>query len=223
MRGMILAAGAGKRMGALTETIPKPLLKVAGKHLIEYSIAALSHMGIDEIAINLCHHREQIKTTLGCGKRYGVKFFYSEEEEALETGGGVFKVLPFFEGKPFVVLSSDVVMEFPLHTLPREPKQLAHIILVDNPYYHPEGDFGLEDHRVSLEAKKRYTFANIGVYRPELFANYQGGRFLLGEVLKNAVQQQQVTGESYEGAWFNIGTPQELDKANALLNYRSLL
>ena len=103
MRAMILAAGRGERMGALTQHTPKPLLEVNGKYLIEYAIENLVRAGIFEIAINLSYHSEQIKSVLGDGKRYDISIFYSEEEERLETGGGIFKALPFFEKDPFLL------------------------------------------------------------------------------------------------------------------------
>ncbi len=210
MRGMILAAGRGQRMGALTANTPKPLLKAAGHYLIEYSIFSLLKMGIREIVINVCYQREQIKSALGDGSRYGATFLYSEEEEALETGGGVFQALPLLGDDPFVVLSCDVITDYPLQNLPKEPKQLAHLVLVDNPSFHPRGDFNLHEGIISSSTQNQYTFANIGIYRRELFANCQPGRFRLGDLIKNALADLAVTGEYYRGIWHNVGTPDEL-------------
>src|SRR5688572_30479227 len=91
MRAMILAAGRGERMGDLTANMPKALLKVAGRYLIEYSLDALKKIGVSEIVINVCYHGEKIKEALGAGERYGVSIAYSEEIKALETGGGILK------------------------------------------------------------------------------------------------------------------------------------
>src|SRR5438105_15589035 len=107
MKGMILAAGRGTRMGSLTDETPKPLLQVGKRYLIEYSIAAMVRAGIREIVINVSYRREQIIEALGNGDRYGAAIQYSEEVERLETGGGIFKALPLLGDEPFIVLSSD--------------------------------------------------------------------------------------------------------------------
>ena len=210
MRGMILAAGRGQRMGVLTENTPKPLLSVAGRPLIEYSIMALKNAGIHDIVMNVSYLRDQIIETVGDGSRYGVSIHYSIEPEALETGGGVLQALPFFDNKPFIVISSDIITDFPLKNLPVLKDNLAHIVLVDNPSYHTTGDFHLEQQRVQLTGSPTFTFANIGVYHPDLFIGYQAGKFRLGDVLKKAIAQQQVTGEYFKGLWHNMGRPEDL-------------
>jgi MurNAc alpha-1-phosphate uridylyltransferase len=214
MRAMILAAGRGERMGELTRDVPKPLLQVAGRYLIEYPLLALAKLGISDIVINICYRGEQIKTALGNGERYGVTLHYSEEETALETGGGIYQALPLLGENPFIVLSGDVITDFPLQRLPVEPTGLAHLVLVNNPLFHPQGDFCLEDKQIYYGKKETLTFANIGVYHPALFADCQPGRFRLGEILKKAVLAHQVTGEHYLGQWHNVGSAQELIVAN---------
>lgn len=211
MRGMILAAGRGVRMGALTEKTPKPLLKAAGKYLIDYSIESLVLAGVRDIVINICYHADQIKQALGDGSRYGARFYYSQEHEALETGGGVFQALPLLGDQPFIVLSCDVITDYALKKLV-QPKQLAHLVLVDNPVFHPRGDFGLDNKaQIYCGQENQFTFANIGIYRPELFAGCEAGRFRLGDLLKSAVKNSQVTGEYFKGVWYNVGTPEDLN------------
>jgi N-acetyl-alpha-D-muramate 1-phosphate uridylyltransferase len=217
MRAMILAAGRGERMGELTKHIPKPLLKIGERHLIEYSLLALAAAGITEIVINVCYHRELIKQTLGDGRRYGISLQYSEEETALETGGGVYQALPWLGEDPFLVMSSDIITAFPFHLLPKQPDKLAHVVLVDNPSYHLKGDFSLQQQAVIPAGVPMLTFGNICVLRPEFFAACQAGYFRLGDVLRSAVASQAVTGEHYQGLWFNIGTPDELLRATATL------
>ncbi len=121
MRAMILAAGRGERMGELTMQTPKPLLRVGEYYLIEYVIVNIKRADIQEIVINISYQGEQIKAFLGDGSRYGVKIFYSEEKERLETGGGIFQALPLLGDKPFIVVSGDVITDFPLSRLPQEP------------------------------------------------------------------------------------------------------
>jgi MurNAc alpha-1-phosphate uridylyltransferase len=208
MRAMILAAGRGERMGELTRDVPKPLLRAGDRYLIEYSLQSLQKIGIREVVINVCYRREQIKEVLGNGEHFGLDICYSDEETALETGGGIFKALPLLGSKPFLVLSCDVVTDFPLQNLPAEPKGLGHIVMVENPPYHPRGDYCLQGSRLYRGADKTLTFSNIGVYRPEMFANSQAGRFRLASVFES--EMAQLTGESYAGFWHNIGTPADL-------------
>lgn len=216
MRGMILAAGRGVRMGSLTDETPKPLLQVGKRYLIEYSIAALVRAGIQEIVINVSYYREQIKAALGDGARYGVTIHYSIEEERLETGGGILQALPLLGETPFIVLSSDVISEYALENLPQQPQSLAHLVLVNNPVFHRQGDFCLDGQRVYCGGSPTFTFANIGVYRRELFVDCKPGYFRLGAVLSQAIACQQVTGEYFAGQWYNIGTPEQLRACAAI-------
>lgn len=214
MRAMILAAGRGERMGQLTTAIPKPLLQVQGRYLIEYSIISLKNAGITDIVINTAYLGEQIQAALGDGRRYGVAIHYSTEAERLETGGGIFKALPLLGNEPFVVLSADVITDYPLVNLPKHPAHLAHLVVVPNPVYHPQGDFGLQDGLLITNAPAKYTFSNIGVYHPDLFAACRPGHFRLGDLLFSAIERKQITGELYLGGWFNVGTPDDLKMLN---------
>jgi MurNAc alpha-1-phosphate uridylyltransferase len=215
MYGMILAAGRGKRMGSLTSEIPKPLLQVGGRYLIEYSIDALIKAGVQTIVINVHYRGQQIKAALGNGARYGVTIAYSEETEPLETGGGIFQALPLLGKEPFIVLSSDIISDYALQNLPKEPARLAHIVLVDNPLFHSQGDFRLDGQQLYGEGSPKLTFGNIGIYRPELFADYKAGHFRLGTVLRLAIACQQITGEHFTGQWYNIGTAEQLAEVAA--------
>jgi MurNAc alpha-1-phosphate uridylyltransferase len=214
MRAMILAAGRGERMGALTAKTPKPLLKVAGRYLIEHVIHRLKSAGIDEIVINVSYLAQQIKTALGYGDRYGVTLAYSEETERLETGGGIYRALPLLGDAPFLVVSADIMTDFSFAHLPKSPHSLAHLVLVDNPAFHPQGDFGLETGIIKMQARPRLTFANIGVYRPELFSSCHETYFPLNQLLYPAIRRCQITGEYFQGTWFNIGLPEEFIKVN---------
>lgn len=211
MRAMILAAGRGERMKHLTNDLPKALLRVHNRYLIEYSIDALVKAGIEEIIINVCYQADLIKSALGNGTKYGVSIIYSDEVEALETGGGIFQALPLLGPNPFIVLSCDVLSAYDLKKLPKNPDKLAHLVLVKNPDFHPNGDFCLEENQIYLGNDQTFTFSNIGIYRPELFANYSPGKFRLGEVLKQAIIKNQISGEYFEGFWQNIGTPEQLE------------
>lgn len=216
MRAMILAAGRGERMKELTNKTPKPLLRVGGKCLIEYAIDNLKRAGIDEIVVNVSWHADAIKKTLGDGSQYDVTLVYSEEPQRLETGGGITKALPLLGSEPFVVVSADIVTDYPIIKLPRQPQGLAHLVLVDNPSFHPHGDFGLKGKQVDLLSAPAYTFGNIGVYRPELFDGCAVEVFPLSKLLFPAIRKRQITGEYYKGVWYNIGTPEDLQSAQHL-------
>lgn len=218
MRAMILAAGRGERMRPLTDHTPKPLLTVAGKPLIQWHVEALAGAGIRDIVINLAWLGEQIRAHLGNGHRWGVNLHYSEEREALETGGGVVQALSALGEQPFLLLSADVWTDYPLErlrALPLEPDR-AHFVMVPNPDFHPQGDFALADGRMAL-AGERCTYGNLGVFHPAFFAGCAPGRFALAPLMRRWVEQGRVSGERYDGTWHNLGTPQQLQALNAAL------
>jgi len=218
MKAMLLAAGRGERMRPLTDHTPKPLLRVGGQTLIGHHIAALARAGYRELVINHAHLGAQLVAALGDGSDYGVHIDYSPEPPgALETGGGIFNALPRLGEGPFVVVNADIWTDFDFALLPRRPGGLAHLVLVDNPVHHPQGDFALQNGHVSADGAPRLTFSGIGVYRPELFAGSPGGSFPLAPLLRRAMADGQVSGERYAGAWFDIGTPERLAAVNRRL------
>lgn len=219
MRAMILAAGRGERMGVLTQATPKPLIKVQGKYLIQYTIEQLVASGVTEIVINTSYLGEQIPLALGDGSQWGANIAYSHEPERLETGGGIVNALPLLGDKPFLVVSGDIISAYPFAKLKTvlNPNALAHLILVPNPSFKPQGDFGLVNGYLDLAATPRYTFGNIGVYHPVFFANCEPVFFPLNQLLRPAIAAKQITGEVFNDSWFNIGSPAELDTATELL------
>jgi len=214
MRAMILAAGRGERMGELTANIPKPLLRVGEHYLIEYAIFRVKQAGIQDIVINVSYRGDQIKLALGDGSRYGVNLLYSEEPHRLETGGGIFQALPLLGDEPFLVFSSDIITDFPLASLRDQLQGLAHLVMVNNPSYHGEGDYGLSNGLIGMSYQPKLTFANMGVYHAALFNQCEPGHFRLTSVLNPAIMNNQVTGEQYSGMWFNVGTAEDLNEVN---------
>ncbi len=210
MKAMILAAGRGERMRPLTDRTPKPLLQVGGRRLIEYHIHNLVAAGIRDLVINHAHLGERIEAFLGDGSRYGAHIQYSVEEQALETGGGVLNALPLLGDAPFVVINGDIWCDYPLQRLPRVLPGLAHLILVDNPDHHPQGDFCLDHGQVNAEGEPRLTFSGISVLSPALFAGYQPRVFPLAPLLRRAMADAKVSGEHYAGQWWDVGTPARL-------------
>jgi MurNAc alpha-1-phosphate uridylyltransferase len=212
MKALILAAGRGERMRPLTDNVPKPLLQAGGRALIEHTIAALARAGITELVINHAHLGTQIETRLGDGSGYGVHIEYSPEPEgALDTGGGILRALPRLGDAPFLVVNGDIWTDFPFSSLRRDFSSLAHLVLVDNPPHHPDGDFYLKDGQVQSSGRgPRLTFSGIGVYSPRLFSGCDPGVFPLIPLLRGAMERGEVSGEQYRGLWFDIGTPDRL-------------
>lgn len=217
MRVMILAAGRGERMRPLTDRIPKPLLRVGGKSLIEYHIEALVAAGFSELVINHAHLGERIEAALGDGGRWGARIRYSPEGEALETGGGIFRALPLLGDAPFLVVNGDIWCDYDFSIPPPGEGVLAHLVLVDNPAHNPRGDFALSAGRVANAGAPRLTFSGIGLYRPELFAGCAPGAFPLAPLLRAACDRGQVSGEHYRGRWTDVGTPQRLRELGRML------
>ena len=210
MKAMILAAGRGERMRPLTDTTPKPLLKVGGQCLIEYHLQNIRQAGIREVVMNHAWLGEQIETSLGDGSRYGLHIEYSREGQALETAGGIQKALPLLGEHAFVVINGDIWTDYSLSHLPTEPVGLAHLVMVNNPPQHPEGDFMLQDGRLLAEGDHCLTFSGIGLYRPALFAGLEPGKAALAPLLREAMTNGLVSGEHHTGLWFDIGTPERL-------------
>ncbi len=215
MKAMILAAGRGERMRHLTENTPKPLLKIADKALIEYSLEGLVNAGFTKIVINVAYLGQQIQEYCGDGSRWGVSIQYSDEgETALETAGGIAKALPLLGEKPFLVVNADILFDYPLAELRNKQVDWAHLVMIDNPPHHPQGDFCLQaDGTLSEQGEPKYTFSGIGVYHPAMFADLQVGQPLkLRPVLNLAMQQQRISGEYFNGLWLDIGTPERLQE-----------
>jgi N-acetyl-alpha-D-muramate 1-phosphate uridylyltransferase len=213
---MILAAGRGERMRPLTDRVPKPLLEVRGKPLIEYHLERLARAGISTVVVNLAWLGSMIRDRLGDGSRYGVRIAYSEESpHALETAGGIFRALPLLGAEPFLVVNGDVFTDFAVTRTPLAPESDAHLVLVPNPPQHPQGDFGLDQGRAMASAAERYTFSGIALYRPDFFAGCVDGAFPLKPLLLRSMAARRCTAELYRGPWEDVGTPQRLAALNA--------
>jgi MurNAc alpha-1-phosphate uridylyltransferase len=223
MKAMILAAGRGERMRPLTDTTPKPLLCVGGKYLILNNIFKLKQSGIVDLVVNVSHLAEQIERALGDGTQFDVRIRYSFEHEALETAGGIAWALPLLDDQPFLVVNSDVYSDYDFtilraRALALSARQPAHLVLVDNPQHHPQGDFALRNGRVAADGA-RLTFSGIGAYHPALFtAIARGEKCRLAAQLAQPVAEGRVTGEHFHGEWNDVGTPQRLAELDARLS-----
>jgi len=212
---MILAAGRGERLRPLTDELPKPLVEVGGKPLIEYHLERLAAAGFREVVINQGHLGDLLPAALGDGGRWGLHIHWSDEQpEALETGGGIFKALPLLGGAPFLVINGDLWTDYPFARLRAVKCDWAHLVLVPNPAHNPAGDFALLGARVRDDGEPRLTFSGIAVYHPRPFADCSPGKFSVVPLLRSAMRDHIVTGESYEGDWNDVGT---IERLGALL------
>lgn len=217
MRAMVLAAGKGERMRPLTLHTPKPLLPVAGKPLIEWHLEALKRAGISELVINHAWLGEQIEAAFGDGSRLGLHIRWSAESEPLETGGGILNALPLLGASPFVLVNGDVWTEYDFAELPPLGGLLAHLVLVPNPEYKPQGDFVLVEGAVrNPVAGEGHTYSGIALVSPRLFDGCAPGAFALAPLLRRAADQGLISGELYCGPWLDVGTPERLEQAGRL-------
>ena len=222
MRAMILAAGLGKRMHPLTPDLPKPLLKVGDKTLIEHQIARLVAGGVTGIVINHFYLGSMIEELLGNGSKYGTSISYSKEPIRLETAGGIIKALPKLGDDCFLVVNADIWTDFNFASL--EPvdgiDRLAHLVLVENADHNPNGDFYIDDqgrvHEDHSAHDQRLTFSGISVMHKNLFRDYPIQPRSTVPLLQEAMSEDQVSGAVYEGLWMDIGTPERLKEINAL-------
>lgn len=222
MRAMILAAGRGERMRPLTDTLPKPLLKVGGEPLIVWHLRRLAHAGFQHVVINYAWLGNLIESSLGDGGRFGLSIRYSPESEALETAGGIAQAMPLLTSDtqspdaPFLVVNGDVWCDFAFsraHTIARQmalSDALGWLVMVANPSQHPEGDFALDAGCIRDQAP-RLTYSGIGVYRPSLFEGVpRGSKAKLAPLLRAAIDRRRLGGELHPGRWEDVGTPERL-------------
>lgn len=237
MKAMIFAAGRGERMRPLTDTCPKPLLKVRGRPLIVWQILNLVRAGITDIVINHSHLGNMIEEALGDGRQFGASVAYSPEAVPLETAGGIAQARHLLGEAPFLAVSGDIYCpHFNFEQVksaledndvwgnphPVDKRDVAWLYLVKNPDFHPLGDFALNSFSIANDGEPRYTFANIGVYRPEIFdAIIPGQSAKLAPILRAYADRGQIGGEVYRGEWHNVGTPAQLAQLNIPLSERT--
>ena len=241
MKAMILAAGRGERMRPLTDHTPKPLLKVGGKPLIVWHIERLAAAGFKEIVINHAYLGAQIENALGNGSAWGLSIQYSPEKVALDTAGGIANALDLMTNdgnnrQHFLVVNGDTYTEIDFKSMVIEMHALqaniyaasggvknarAHLVLVNNPPQHPNGDFAVQDGMLKNMGKQMLTFSGVGVYHPALFAEIVKGQpAKLAPLLRKAIDSNSATAQYYQGVWHDIGTPERLKSLDeSLLKY----
>ncbi len=221
MKAMILAAGRGERLRPLTDTTPKPLLRAGGKALLVWHLERLAAAGWREVVINHAHLGKQIEAALGDGSAFGLSIAYSPEPlGALETAGGIAAALPLLGEQPFLAVNGDIWCDWDFSLARRlaqaqaHDETLAHLVLVDNPPHHPEGDFHLDAGRVRSAVAgtgRALTYAGIGVFCAAFFAEVPAGEAMkLRPLLDAGITRGVITGERHDGRWVDVGTPERL-------------
>lgn len=215
---MILAAGRGERMRPLTDTLPKPLLSVRGKPLIEYHLCGLQQSGVEQVVINHAWLGHKIEQYLGDGQRFGLRIQYSAEPQALETAGGIVNAMPLLlraDASEILVVNGDIFCDFDYRDLaPMETQTLAHLVMVNNPEHHPDGDFALDQNKLTLHGESKLTFSGIGLYRPAFFDGLSAQRYPMRPLFERFIAEGRVTAQLHPGQWTDVGTPQRLAQLN---------
>tara|TARA_R100000005_G_scaffold96682_1_gene86002 strand:- start:4281 stop:5009 length:729 start_codon:yes stop_codon:yes gene_type:complete len=227
MRAMILAAGLGTRLRPITDVTPKPLVRVAGRALIDYCFDLLRMAGIRQVVVNKHHLGDQISDYLS--HVTGFDFAISDETEALlETGGGVKKALPFLGADPFFVLNSDVIVRdraassLGLMHDRWDDREMGALLLL-HPVgtavgYAGSGDFHLEE---SGRIRRRregetapFLFTGVQLLDPGLFAETTMDAFSLNVIYDKALASGRLYGLVHDGEWLHVGTPDAVEEAS---------
>ena len=217
---IILAAGEGRRMKPLTDTRPKPLIKVAEKSLLERHIEGLAGAGFTEIVVNASYFASQIVDFCHDRQFGDARITVVVEETPLETAGGIVNALPLLGECPFAVVNGDVYTEFPFARLQALDLQddLAHLVMAPNPEHHPAGDFVLKNGRLLAGGQPRVTYAGLSVMSPQLFEGMKPGKSALRPLLDTAIIEARLSGQLWSGLWSDVGTPARLRELENKLN-----
>jgi len=229
-QAMIMAAGLGTRMRPLTNDLPKPLVVVAGKTLIDHDLDRLAAAGVKRAVVNLHYKADMLKAHLA--RRRDIEIVYSDESgELLGTGGGVARALPLFGGKPFFILNSDSIwVEGVASALDRmmqmwNPEEMDGLLLMASMVtamgYEGRGDFVLdaEGHvgRPDEDAVTPFAYPGVQIVHPRLFAEAPAGAFSTNLLWDRAIAARRLYGTRLDGVWIHVGTPQARDEAEAYL------
>ena len=228
---MVLAAGLGQRMRPLTDTMPKPLVRLAGKPLIDHVLDRLERAGIERVIVNVHYFADQLEAHLK--KRAHPKVIISDERDALlDTGGGVVRALPLLGDAPFLVHNSDSVWIDGLgNNLERllasfDPDRIDSMMLLaptaTSIGYDGHGDFNMESDgllsRVTEGRIAPFVFTGVSIIHPGMFAGEAERRFSLNHVWDRSIAAGRLYGLRLDGTWMHVGTPQSVDEAERVLD-----
>jgi N-acetyl-alpha-D-muramate 1-phosphate uridylyltransferase len=227
-KAMVLAAGYGTRLKPMTDRVPKPLVPVAGKPMIEYALDKLRAYGIEEVVINVSHLKEQLIAYVS--KCQGMIIQVSEEAEPLETGGGLKRALPLLGGDPFITINSDIIWEdgresaLDRLTACWDDMKMDVLLLSqskagavghdkgeDHLFIQPGNTIGWKD------AEAPYIIAGIGILHPRVFLDAPSGKFSVKLLWQRAMSRRRLACLPHHGRWFQTGTAEDVRKAEKQL------
>jgi N-acetyl-alpha-D-muramate 1-phosphate uridylyltransferase len=220
--GMVLAAGLGKRMRPLTDTLPKPMVPVAGRALVDRVIDRMVEAGVGRVVANIHHHRATLEQHLRA--RRDVPIVAVHEPELLETGGGVLNALPVLGPQAFFCANADVLwFDGPTPALRRladawdEARMDVLLLMQSSAYargYEGRGDYFLDP---AGKARRRrdpeiasFVYAGVQILHPRAFAGLAPGPFSLNKVYDAAEAKGRLWGVAHDGLWFHVGTPESV-------------
>lgn len=225
---MILAAGRGTRMGTLTDNKPKPLMEIKGKTLLDYICQKLAHYGMQKAIVNTAYKGDMIKEAL---KNAPLHIAFSDEEQALETGGGVQNALPLLlpDGRDgLFIINADALWDEPtMPILTRlaqawNPAEMDFLLALV-PKLQAIGDKGRGNYFTDGSKLRRimpdetdapYFYMGVHILHPRVFKNVPGGVFSLRDLFDKAQQNGRLAYVVHDGSWYHVGTPQALQEAN---------
>ena len=232
---MVLAAGRGERMRPITDSLPKPLVEVAGQAMLDSVLDRLAAFGVATAVVNVHHLAERIERHLE--NRKHPRIVISREDELLDTGGGVAKALPLLGDDAFFVCNGDVCwLDGRTPALERiaaawdEETMDALLLLQPTALafgYDGSGDFVMDPLGRLRRRREReiapFVFAGIQLLHPRLFAEAPQGPFSLNRLYDRAIENQRLWGLRHDGEWFHVGTPQALEEVGELLHPQTFL
>jgi MurNAc alpha-1-phosphate uridylyltransferase len=232
-RAMVLAAGLGKRMRPITDTLPKPLVAIGGKPMLDHALDRLAAIGVGEAVVNVHHLADRIEEHLK-GRTHPRILISDERAQLLETGGGVKKALPLLGSQPFLHLNSDSLWIEPegapeasnlgLMAASFDPERMDILLLLarrESSFgFDGRGDFHLQPDgkliRRGADAAAAHVFAGVAILKPSLFVDCPEGTFSLNLLFDRAIAAGKLFGQELHGQWLHVGTPEAIEGANAL-------
>ena len=225
---MVFAAGLGTRMRPVTDTIPKPLVRVAGRALIDHMLDRLAESGVKRAVVNVHYKADQIVRHLA-GRTRPEIVISDESAELLDQGGGIMKALPHLGSKPFLICNTDAIwIQNGVWSLQRlydawEPKRMDALLLVASTTHSIgvdwAGDFHMDSEGRLTKRRERlvspFVYSGVGVLKPELFAGETRKIFRLAPTFFDAAEKGRLYGLRLDGLWLHVGTPEAIGEAEA--------
>jgi len=223
-RTVILAGGQGTKLRPYTYEVPKSLLPIKGRPILEYIIENLKKHGITDIILSVGYLGEKIKAHFGDGRQFGVKITYSQEKKPLQTGGALLKAKKLLGDQSFFVIHGDVLSNLSLKDIVvfhNEQKKIGTIALTTVDHPTPFGQLKL--HGTTLvdfyqkrpEIKSHLVNSGIYLFEPEIFNFFpkQKEVFLLEDVVQKLISEKKISGFVFEEQWFDVGTSENYERA----------